>query len=295
MTQKSIADSIATLPPLREIIKAHDLAARKSLGQNFLLDLNLTGKIARSAGDLSVGTVVEVGPGPGGLTRALLSEGAASVVAIEKDRRCLEALAPLVLASQGRLHVIEGDALTIDYGALGPAPLKIVANLPYNIATPLLINWLRNADGIASLSLMFQKEVAERIVALPGDRAYSRLSVLCNWRCDTRISLTLPPQAFTPPPKVSSAVVSLIPKHPDPTDCDPALLELVTQAAFGQRRKMLRGSLKSLVTQPETVLEMANIAPTRRAEELSVAEFTALTRAIATQKIPAAGITPPPE
>jgi 16S rRNA (adenine1518-N6/adenine1519-N6)-dimethyltransferase len=295
-TQTSdISTAIAALPPLREVIKAHDLAARKSLGQNFLLDLNLTSKIARSAGDLSVGTVIEVGPGPGGLTRALLSEGAASVVAIEKDRRCLEALAPLVGASQGRLRVIEGDALTIDYAALGPGPLKIVANLPYNIATPLLISWLRKAEGIASLSLMFQKEVAERIVAQPEDRAFSRLSVLCNWRCDTRISLTLPPQAFTPPPKVSSAVVSLVPKVPAPTDCDPALLELVTQAAFGQRRKMLRGSLKSLVAQPEAVLNAAGIAPTRRAEELSVTEFTALTRAVAAQKDPAAGNTPPPE
>lgn len=295
MSDSAISTAIAALPPLRDVIKAHDLAARKSLGQNFLLDLNLTSKIARSAGDLSTGTVIEVGPGPGGLTRALISEGASSVVAIEKDRRCLEALAPLIQASQGRLRLIEGDALAIDYTTLGPGPLKIVANLPYNIATPLLISWLRRAQDIASLSLMFQKEVAERIVARPGDQAYSRLSVLCNWRCDTRISLTLPPQAFTPPPKVSSAVVSLIPKTPAPVDCDIAALEQVTQAAFGQRRKMLRGSLKSLVAQPEAVLEVAGIAATRRAEELSVAEFTALTRAVQAQKKPAAGSPPPPE
>lgn len=278
-----IADAIAALPPLRTVIKTHDLGARKSLGQNFLLDLNLTAKIARSAGDLSDGTIIEIGPGPGGLTRALLSEGASRVIAVEKDRRCLEALAPLIAVSDGRLHLIEGDALSVSLDSFGPGPIRIVANLPYNIATPLLIGWLRQADRITSLTLMFQREVADRIVARPGEDAWSRLSVLCNWRCQTRISMTLPPQAFTPPPKVSSAVVSLIPRTPPPQDCRIEDLERITQAAFGQRRKMLRGSLKSLVKSPENILTAAGIDPTKRAEELDIENFTALARSIAVQ------------
>ncbi len=278
-----IADAIAALPPLRTVIKTNDLGARKSLGQNFLLDLNLTAKIARSAGDLSDGTIIEIGPGPGGLTRALLSEGASRVIAVEKDRRCLEALAPLIAVSDGRLHLIEGDALSVSLDSFGPGPIRIVANLPYNIATPLLIGWLRQADRITSMTLMFQREVADRIVARPGEDAWSRLSVLCNWRCQTRISMTLPPQAFTPPPKVSSAVVSLIPRTPPPQDCRIVDLERITQAAFGQRRKMLRGSLKSLVKSPENILTAAGIDPTKRAEELDIENFTALARSIAVQ------------
>lgn len=274
----SVRDAVAALPPLRSVIADHGLAARKSLGQNFLLDLNLTSKIARAAGAIDQGTIVEVGPGPGGLTRGLLLEGAQKVVAIEKDVRCIAALQPLVDAAAGRLTILQEDALDVDVTALGPGPIRIVANLPYNIATPLLIGWLRQADALAGLTLMFQKEVADRIVASPRDSAYSRLSVLCNWRCETRIALTLPPQAFTPPPKVSSSVVSLVPRVPAPTDCRMEDLEKITQAAFGQRRKMLRGSLKSLGVPAEALLGRAGIAATRRAEELSVTEFVALAR-----------------
>lgn len=270
------ADAIAALPPLRDVIAAHDLAPRKSLGQNFLLDLNLTAKIARAAGDLSTGTIVEIGPGPGGLTRALLSAGAARVVAIEKDPRCRAAIATLEGVADGALTVIEADAREVDITALGPAPIRVVANLPYNVATPLLIGWLRAADKLESMTLMFQREVADRIVATPGSPAYSRLSVIANWRCETRMALTLPPRAFTPPPKVASAVVSLTPRVPAPSDCSFADLERVTQAAFGQRRKMLRGSLKSLTPAPEALLVAAGIDPTRRAETLSIAEFAAL-------------------
>ncbi|MDW3207959.1 MAG: 16S rRNA (adenine(1518)-N(6)/adenine(1519)-N(6))-dimethyltransferase RsmA [Alphaproteobacteria bacterium] len=274
----SVRDAVAALPPLRSVIADHGLAARKSLGQNFLLDLNLTSKIARAAGAIDQGTIVEIGPGPGGLTRGLLLEGAQKVVAIEKDVRCITALQPLVDAAAGQLTILQEDALDVDVTALGPGPIRIVANLPYNIATPLLIGWLRQADALAGLTLMFQKEVADRIVASPRDSAYSRLSVLCNWRCETRIALTLPPQAFTPPPKVSSSVVSLVPRVPGPTDCRMEDLEKITQAAFGQRRKMLRGSLKSLGIPAEALLGRAGIAATRRAEELSVTEFVALAR-----------------
>lgn len=274
----SVRDAVAALPPLRSVIAEHGLAARKSLGQNFLLDLNLTSKIARAAGAIDRGTIVEIGPGPGGLTRGLLLEGAQKVVAIEKDVRCVAALQPLVDAAAGQLTILQEDALDVDVTALGPGPIRIVANLPYNIATPLLIGWLRQADALAGLTLMFQKEVADRIVASPRDSAYSRLSVLCNWRCETRIALTLPPQAFTPPPKVSSSVVSLVPRVPAPTDCRMEDLERITQAAFGQRRKMLRGSLKSLGIPAEALLGRAGIAATRRAEELSVTEFVALAR-----------------
>jgi 16S rRNA (adenine1518-N6/adenine1519-N6)-dimethyltransferase len=271
-------EAIAALPPLRTVIAENDLAARKSLGQNFLLDLNLTSKIARAAGAIDTGTIVEIGPGPGGLTRGLLLEGASRVVAIEKDTRCVAALQPLVEAADGRLTLLQEDALSVDVTTLGPPPIRIVANLPYNIATPLLIGWLRQADAIAGLTLMFQKEVADRIVASPSDSAYSRLSVLCNWRCATRIALTLPPQAFTPPPKVSSSVANLIPRVPAPQDCRIEDLERITQAAFGQRRKMLRGSLKSLGINAERLLSRAGIEPTRRAEELSVAQFVSLAR-----------------
>lgn len=271
-----MAEAVDTLPPLRDVIAAHGLSARKSLGQNFLLDLNLTRRIARVARPLTGGTIVEIGPGPGGLTRALLLEGAERVVAVERDPRCIEALAPLAQASGGRLEIVNADALKIDITALGPRPIRIAANLPYNIATKLLIGWLHKAEMIAGMTLMFQREVAERIVAKPGDKAYSRLSVLSNWVCRTRIALTLPPQAFTPPPKVSSAVVSLIPHPQPPEPTRLSALEAVTKAAFGQKRKMLRASLKGLFESPDQTLTMLGIDPTRRAETLSIDEFIKL-------------------
>jgi 16S rRNA (adenine1518-N6/adenine1519-N6)-dimethyltransferase len=268
---------IEGLPPLREVIARFDLAARKGLGQHFLLDLNLTRRIARAAGDLSTGTVFEIGPGPGGLTRALLLEGAKRVVAVERDPRCIEALQSLVEASEGRLEVLEGDARNIDLSALGPAPRRVVANLPYNVATPLLIDWLANAHLYESLTLMFQREVGDRIVAEPGSRTYGRLSVLSNWRCHTARLLTLPARAFTPPPKVESTVVTLTPRTPPP-DVDMKCLETVTGAAFGQRRKMLRSALKSLDVDTEALLTRAGIDPTRRAETIDITGFTALAR-----------------
>jgi len=273
-----IADRVAALPPLREGIAAAGLSARKGLGQNFLFDLNLTAKIARAAAPIDKGTVIEVGPGPGGLTRALLSEGATRVVAIEKDPRCIEALAPLVEAAAGRLIVVQADALAVDEAALGPAPRRIVANLPYNVATPLLIGWLKRAELFERLVLMFQKEVAERIVARPGEDAYGRLGVLTGWRAQAHIAFTLPPRAFTPPPKVDSAVVDIAPRVPAPEDCRIEDLEAVTAAAFGQRRKMLRRSLKTLTPAAETLIDAAGLDPTARAETLRVADFTALAR-----------------
>lgn len=277
-------DRLETLPPLREVIASHGLAAQKRLGQNFLLDLNLTRKIARCAGDLSAGTVFEVGPGPGGLTRALLLEGAASVIAIEKDPRCQSALAEINEASGNRLTVIQADALTVDLAGMGDAPRRIVANLPYNVATPLLVGWLKQAEKIQSMTLMFQKEVADRIIAQPGDSGYSRLSVLSNWRCDTKFELTLPPRAFTPPPKVDSAVVTLTPLAEPRFPCRIEDLEAVTAAAFGQRRKMLRRSLKTLNVDTETLLLATGIEPTARAETLTVEQFAALAREYRRQK-----------
>lgn len=271
-------DPVAALPPLREVIARHDLGAKKQLGQNFLLDLNITGKIARAAGKLASGTVFEVGPGPGGLTRALLLEGATQVVAVEKDERCRPVLAEIAEASGGRLEVIFGDALEQPLWTVGEAPRRIVANLPYNIATPLLVHWLNHAEAFASFTLMFQKEVAERIVAGPGDSAYGRLAVLANWRCRTKLEFTLPARAFTPPPKVESAVVTLQPHDELPHQCRLADLETVTAAAFGQRRKMLRRSLKSLGVDVDILLSTTGIDPTARAETLDIAEFAALTR-----------------
>jgi len=269
------------LPPLREVIERHGLAARKSLGQNFLLDLNLTGKIARHAGDLSAMTVIEVGPGPGGLTRALLMNGARRVVAIERDERCLPALAEIAAHYPGRLEVVSGDALNVDFDAIAAAdpPVSIVANLPYNIGTELLLRWLTPQKWppfYASLTLMFQREVAERIAAAPGSGAYGRLGVLAGWRTEARILFDIPRQAFTPPPKVTSSVVRIVPRA-DPAPVALAALERVTQAAFGQRRKMLRQSLKSLGG--EKLLDTAGIDGTRRAETLSVAEFVMLANA----------------
>ncbi|MVA25360.1 16S rRNA (adenine(1518)-N(6)/adenine(1519)-N(6))-dimethyltransferase RsmA [Agrobacterium vitis] len=262
------------LPPLRDVIQRHGLDAKKALGQNFLLDLNITQKVARTAGDLTNATVFEVGPGPGGLTRALLALGAKKVIAIERDSRCLPALAEISDHYPGRLEVIEGDALKTDFEAMAPdGPVKIVANLPYNVGTQLLINWLMPRQWPPfwdSLTLMFQKEVGQRIVAEADDDHYGRLGVLCGWRAEAHMAFDLSPQAFTPPPKVTSTVVHLTPR-PAPIPCEIAKLEKLTQAAFGQRRKMLRASLKPLGG--EALLNRAEIDPSRRAETLSVEEF----------------------
>ncbi|MCC7050090.1 MAG: 16S rRNA (adenine(1518)-N(6)/adenine(1519)-N(6))-dimethyltransferase RsmA [Alphaproteobacteria bacterium] len=270
----------AALPPLREVIRRHDLLAKKSLGQHFLLDLNLTRRIARAAGDLAGACAIEIGPGPGGLTRALLETPAARVVAIERDPRAVAALAELAAAYPGRLAVVEGDALAIDPAPLCPAPRHIVANLPYNVATPLLVGWLKRARDYASMTLMFQKEVARRLVAEPRGKDYGRLGVLTQWACTARLLFDVPASAFVPPPKVTSSVVRLVPRDA-PLAVDPAALERVTQAAFGQRRKMLRQSLRSLGVDAATLLAQAGIAGERRAEELDVAAFCALARAFA--------------
>jgi len=271
------------LPPLREVIEEHGLRAKKSLGQNFLLDLNLTGKIARAAGDLSASTVIEVGPGPGGLTRSLLLEGAGRVIAIERDDRCLPALSQIATRYPGRLEIIADDALKVDMASLGGrAPVKIVANLPYNVGTELLVRWLTLPcwpPFYESMTLMFQKEVAQRIVASPGSDAYGRLGVLAGWRAQSRIAFDLPPRAFTPPPKVTSSVVHIVPRAL-PLPADVRLLAKVTEHAFGQRRKMLRQSLKSLGG--DQLLSATGIDGTRRAETLSVEEFVALAAALAT-------------
>ncbi len=279
------------LPPLREVAAAHGLQARKALGQNFLFDLNLTRRIARAAGPLEGVAVVEVGPGPGGLTRALLAEGARKVIAIERDARALGALAEIGAHWQGRLEVIEGDALKIAPATLidkaGGAPLRIAANLPYNIATPLLVGWLEAEPWppfYDRLTLMFQREVARRIVATPTERAdYGRLAVLAGWRTQARILFDVAPAAFIPPPKVTSSLVELIPR-PKPEPCDPATLSGLTQAAFGQRRKMLRQSLKGFATDRGldllALLAAAGLEPTMRAEEVDVAGFAALARAV---------------
>lgn len=271
------------LPPLRTVIESHSLRAKKSLGQNFLLDLNLTRKIARACDDLNNRTIVEVGPGPGGLTRALLIEGAKKVVAIERDERCLAPLDEISARYPGRLDVHHGDAMNADWPALlgAPEPVSIAANLPYSIASALLVGWLETEPWppwYDQMVLMFQKEVGERIVAEPGSKAYGRLSVLAQWRCQTRIVLTLPPEAFTPPPKISSAVVEFTPRR-DPAAAGSArTLSRVTAAAFGQRRKMLRASLKQLTPFADVLLREAGIAPERRAEQLSVDEFARLAR-----------------
>ena len=271
--------AIDDLPPLRDVIARYDLRAIKAFGQNFLLDLNLTARIARAAGDLRDVTVIEVGPGPGGLTRALLAAGARRVIAIERDRRCIAALVEIEAHYPGRLTVIEGDALATDMAALGDGPTRIVANLPYNIATPLLVGWLQAEPWppfYESMTLMFQREVAERIVAAAGSKAYGRLGVLAGWRAEARILFDIDPRAFTPPPKVTSSVVSLLP-HAEPLSTDTAMLERVTAAAFGQRRKMLRQSLKALGVDVNALLEMSDIEGTRRAEEIDVAGFVTLT------------------
>ena len=284
---------IDNLPPLREVVRRHDLSARKSLGQNFLFDLNLTGRIARAAGPLANVTVLEVGAGPGGLTRALLTAGAERVIAIERDERCLAALEEIARHYPDRLELVAGDALKLDMASLARAaprqPTRIVANLPYNVGTALLIGWVESEPWppwFDRLILMFQREVAQRIVAAPEQReAYGRLSVLCGWRTQARILFDVPAAAFTPAPKVSSCVVELIPR-PEPPPCNPRLLSMVTQAAFGQRRKMLRQSLKGLASagvevDVAAVLTEAGIDPTSRAEQIDVAGFVRLTKIVA--------------
>lgn len=274
---------IDDLPPLREVITTHGLSAKKALGQNFLLDLNLTAKIARLAGDLSGCDILEIGPGPGGLTRGLLAEGARKVLALEKDPRCLPALSEIAERYPGQLEVIEGDALAIDPLTHLTPPIRIAANLPYNVGTELLVRWLTPPEWPPvweSLTLMFQREVAERIVAQPGSKAYGRLSLLANWRCEAHIALSLPPEAFTPPPKVSSAVVHLT-ALPEPRfPANPKTLERVVAAAFNQRRKMLRSALKSVTADIEDRLKAAGITPTDRAETVPLEAFCALARAI---------------
>jgi 16S rRNA (adenine1518-N6/adenine1519-N6)-dimethyltransferase len=270
------------LPPLRAVIARHGIAARKSLGQNFILDLNLTRRIARAAGRLDHASVIEIGPGPGGLTRALLAEGAKLVVAIERDPRCLAALGELAARYPGRLLLVEGDALALDPVALSQPPRKIVANLPYNIATALLLRWLDRIGEYDSLTLMFQREVAERLVSAPRGPAYGRLSVLVQWLTEPKIQFDLPPRAFVPPPKVISSVVTLTPRIVPLAPAAKPALERVTAAAFGQRRKMLRSSLKPLGVPVEELLAAAGIPPTARAEELSVVEFCVLARAFQT-------------
>jgi 16S rRNA (adenine1518-N6/adenine1519-N6)-dimethyltransferase len=275
---------IDTLPPLREVIATHDLRAKKSLGQNFLLDLNLTAKIARIAGDLSECDVLEIGPGPGGLTRGLLAEGARRVVAIEKDARCLPALAEIAAAYPDRLSVLNDDALAVDWAAHLNPPIRIIANLPYNVGTELLIRWLIPPvwpPQWSSLTLMFQREVAERIVAREGSKAYGRLAVLAQWRCEARIALNLPPEAFTPPPKVSSAVVHLTALEAPKFPADQKVLEHVVAKAFNQRRKMLRAALKGLCPDIEDRILAAGLRPTDRAETVSLEGFCALARAVA--------------
>ncbi|MBK3745398.1 16S rRNA (adenine(1518)-N(6)/adenine(1519)-N(6))-dimethyltransferase RsmA [Paraburkholderia aspalathi] len=274
--------SIDSLPPLREILERHDLEPKKSLGQNFLFDLNLTSKIARQAGNLDGQPVIEVGPGPGGLTRALLAQGA-FVTAIERDERCLPALEEISAHYPGRLRIISGDALQQDFSILfpvdGPKP-RIIANLPYNVGTQILLNWLLVEPWppfYASMTLMFQREVAERIVALPNSDHYGRLGVLAGWRTQAKIAFDVSPQAFTPPPKVTSSVVHIIPRE-EPLPCSAAALGRVTQAAFGQRRKMLRQSLKPLGA--AALLDKVGIDGTRRAETLSIDEFVALANAL---------------
>ena len=285
MTESSAASD--GLPPLREVIRRHGLMAKKSLGQNFLLDLNLAGRIGRAAGPLNGVTVFEVGPGPGGLTRALLALGAARVVAVERDDRAIAALREIAAHYPGRLDVLAADALTFDPRSRLPhGPVRIVANLPYNIATALLVSWLSVEpwppwyDGAV---LMFQREVAERIVAAPHSKAYGRLSVLAQWRCETRILFDVNASAFVPPPSVKSSLIRLVPRTA-PLACDRALLERVTQAAFGQRRKMLRQSLRSLGADVAALLAAANLDPTARAEDLSVVDFVTLSRALAASR-----------
>ena len=274
------SDAATPLPPLIEVIRRHGLDPKKQLGQNFLLDPRLTAKIARATGSLDGIHVVEIGPGPGGLTRALLDAGAAQVVAVERDDRCVAALGELVAAYPGRLSIRPADALETDPASLVPAPRRIVANLPYNIATPLLIGWLRNITAYDALGLMFQKEVADRLTAAPRSKAYGRLSILTQWLCEADAVFDIPPGAFYPPPKITSTVVRLVPRRQPLAEARFEDLERVTAAAFGQRRKMLRASLKTLGRDTDRLIATAGVTPTARAEELTVEEFCALARAL---------------
>ena len=278
----SIADKISALPPLRQMINQKDFKAKKSLGQNFIFDLNLTQRIAKAASPLE-GTVFEIGPGPGGLTRALFLEGAENVIAIEKDRRAIQFLKHIVAATDGHLSLLEEDAMKQPIWKMGNAPRKIVANLPYNIATALLLTWLDHASEFASFTLMFQKEVAERLVAQPGDKSYGRLSILTQWLCQVELKFDVPPQAFIPSPRIISSVVHLIP-HPKPLyDCRKEDLEAITAIAFGQRRKMLRASFKKYGG--KTLLLSADIDPTARPQELSIETFTRLANKMRQQNL----------
>tara|TARA_R110002124_G_scaffold99650_5_gene245803 strand:+ start:2635 stop:3477 length:843 start_codon:yes stop_codon:yes gene_type:complete len=275
--------TIDGLPPLRDVIAEHGLSAKKSLGQNFLLDLNLTSKIARQAGDLTQCDVLEIGPGPGGLTRGLLHEGARRVLAVERDQRLTPALEQIKAHYAGRLDVIFGDALDVDVNAHLQSPVKVVANLPYNVGTELLIRWLTPQTWPPywdSLTLMFQKEVAQRIVAKPGSKAYGRLALMAQWRCDVRLAMEISPQAFTPPPKVTSAVVHFERLKKPRFEADAKTLERVVAMAFNQRRKMLRACLKTLSPNIEDILISAGIKPTQRAEEIDLEKFCALARAV---------------
>ena len=276
--------AIDDLPPLSQVIATHGLSARKSLGQNFLLDLNLTAKIARQAGDLSGCDVLEIGPGPGGLTRGLLAEGARRVLAVEKDARCIAPLAEIAAANPGRLEVTNADALNLDLrGQLTP-PIRVVSNLPYNVGTELLVRWLTPAQWPPfwdSLTLMFQKEVAQRIIAQPGAKAYGRLAILAQWRADARIVMELPPEAFTPPPKVHSAVVHIQALSEPRFPADPKILSQVVAKAFNQRRKMLRAALKGLNPDIENLIVAAGLKPTERAEQVPIEGFCALARQVA--------------
>lgn len=271
----AIGERMAALPPLRQLIDRTELDARKSLGQNFILDLNLTQRIARAAAPLN-GTVFEIGPGPGGLTRALFLEGAEHVIAIEKDQRVIRFLDHLVTAADGQLELVEADALNQPIWEMGTTPRKIVANLPYNIATALLLNWLGHAQAFTSLTLMFQHEVAMRLVARPGEKAYGRLSVITQWLCEVELKFDIPPQAFVPPPKVISSVVHLRPRSKPLFECQKQDLEAVTAIAFGQRRKMLRASFKKYGG--EALLSAAGIDPTARPQDLTTEAFCRLTR-----------------
>jgi 16S rRNA (adenine1518-N6/adenine1519-N6)-dimethyltransferase len=296
-------NAVADLPPLRDVIRRHNLRAKKSLGQNFLLDFNLIARIARAAGPLEGIEVVEIGPGPGGLTRALLAQGARRVIAIERDERAIAALAEIAERNPGRLEIVAADALEVDArGLVESARARVVANLPYNIGSALLVSWLSAEPWppwYDRLVLMFQREVADRIVALPGEKAYGRLSVLAGWRAQARILFDVAPQAFVPPPRVTSSLVRIVPRE-QPLPCDRRSLERVTQAAFGQRRKMLRQSLKSLGLDPAALLALADIAPTARAEDIPVSGFVALAQAysrtvpvITPDSAPARGTAPP--
>ena len=282
-----MSSALDGLPPLRDVIRRHGLVARKSLGQNFLLDLNLAARIGRAAGALTGVTVLEVGSGPGGLTRALLALGAARVIAVERDVRAIAALQEIAEHYPGRLDIVTADALTFDpRSRLERGPVRIVANLPYNIGTALLISWICIEPWppwYDAAILMFQREVAERIVAEPGSKSYGRLSVLVQWRCEARILFDVNPSAFVPAPKVTSSLVRVVPRAA-PLSCDRGLLEAVTQAAFGQRRKMLRQSLRSLGVDVAGLLVTAGLVPTARAEDISVAGFIALARALAAHR-----------